>query len=183
MRLLVLVASLLFADLLSAQAPARTVYVVRHAEKVDNSRDPALSERGARRAMALADALANARIDGVVVTQFIRTRDTAAPTSDAHSVQPVVVAAGGGSVAHHAAAVADAVRSLDAGSVLVVGHSNTVPAIVAALGGPGMPDICDSQYSNLFVLVIPAVGEVTTAHVRFGEPDPDDPGCAGMSHG
>lgn len=179
MRLLLLVASLLYADVLFAQSPARTVYVVRHAEKADNSRDPELSERGAQRARALADALANAGIDGVVVTQFIRTRDTAAPTSEAHSVKPVIVAAGGASVREHAGAVADAVRSLDATAILVVGHSNTVPSIVAALGGPEMPEICDSQYSNLFVLVIAASGDATTAHARFGEPDPADPACSG----
>lgn len=178
MRLLLIVALLLYADVLSAQAATRTVFVVRHAEKVDNSRDPALSERGSERARALGDALAGAGLEGVVVTQFIRTMETARPAAEAHSLEPVVVAAGGASMSDHAAAVATTVRSLDADAVLVVGHSNTVPAIVAALGGPQMAELCDSQYANLFILVVPESGETKTAHVRFGQPDPEDPSCS-----
>lgn len=165
-----------------AQAPTRTVYVVRHAEKVDDSRDPALSERGAARARALGAALADAGLDAVIVTQFVRTLETARPAAEAAGVTPVVVAAGGAPIAVHAREVADSVRARPVGSVvLVVGHSNTVPAIVAALGGPRMPDICDSQYGNIFVLTVPDSGVTRTARLTFGPPDPDDAACNEMT--
>jgi len=56
-----------------------------------------------------------------------------------------------GGAATHIAAVAKAVQQAK-GVVLVVGHSNTVPAIIKALGGPTLPDICDANYSYFFVL-------------------------------
>ena len=56
--------------------------------------------------------------------------------------------------------------------VLVVGHSNTIPAIIAALGGPRVPDICESVYANLFMLV-PGAGEVRLVRSRYGAADPE----------
>jgi len=171
MRLLLAFVICLVPFTVNAQSPSRTVFVVRHAEKADNSRDPQLSERGQERAQALAAALEHTGVDAVFVTQFVRTGATAAPSAMAAGVQPVVLAATG-PVPGHAAEIADAVRARLAGEViLVVGHSNTVPAIVAALGGPEMQDICDAEYSNLFVLVVPNEGPTSTAHVRFGQPD------------
>ena len=79
----------------------------------------------------------------------------------------------------HVAGVAQAVRARR-GGVLVVGHSNTVPAVIRALGGPAMPEICDAQYANLYVLVL-APGEPTRlARTRFGAVDPADAACDTM---
>lgn len=49
---------------------------------------------------------------------------------------------------------ADAVRRHAGRTVLMVGHGNTIPAIITALGGPKLADLCDAQYSMLFTLVI-----------------------------
>ena len=67
---------------ISAAAPA-TIIVVRHAEKVDDSRDPALSEAGAKRAEALAEMLEHAGLDAVYASQYQRTRLTAMPAAEA----------------------------------------------------------------------------------------------------
>ncbi|MBL8112831.1 MAG: histidine phosphatase family protein [Acidobacteria bacterium] len=156
---------------------ARTVIVVRHAEKVDESKDPPLSAAGQARAEALATALANARIDAVVTTQLQRTKLTAAPLVKSRSLTPIVVDATADAKAH-AKAVAAAVLARPAGeAILVVGHSNTVPAIVAALGGPEGLAICDHEYTSLFVLTIPASGPVRVIRGTFGAPDP--PGTDG----
>ncbi len=152
---------------------ARTVIVVRHAEKVDESKDPLLSAAGQARAEALALALANARIDAIFTTQLQRTRLTAAPLAKSRGLTPIVVDATADAKAH-AKAVAVAVLARPAGeAILVVGHSNTVPAIVAALGGPEGLAICDNEYTSLFVLTIPASGPVRVIrrHVR-APPDP-----------
>ena len=131
-----------------------------------------LTEAGEARASALAAALADANVQAVITTQLARTRDTGRPVAEARHVTPEVVSAGG---AGHAQAVADAVRRHAGQTVLVVGHSNTVPAIVAALGGPKMPDICDSQYSSLYTLVLDGTS-VRLVRGSYGaaSPDPTD---------
>jgi len=78
--------------------------------------------------------------------------------------------------------VARVVRERHAGeTVLVVGHSNSVPAIIAALGGPKLPELCDAEYSRLFVLVIDGSGPARLTRASYGAPDaPDAAGCAAM---
>ena len=138
----------------SAVTRATVVLLVRHGEKAAApAGDPALSEGGAERARALADALGASGVSAIVVTPLIRTRATAQPLADRLGLTPEAVPLDGG-VEGHARAVAAAVRRHAGEAVLVVGHSNTVPAIIAALGGPAGPDICDAEYSNLFVLVL-----------------------------
>jgi phosphohistidine phosphatase SixA len=148
------------------------VLLVRHAEKAAGpAGDPALSEAGTRRAAALAAALENAGVTAIVTTQLRRTKETAAPLAAKLGLTPEVVPAGGDADAH-AAAVAAAVRRHAGGVVLVVGHSNTVPAIAAALGAPRLPDFCEALYANFFTLV-PGEGKSRLVLSRYGAADPD----------
>jgi len=71
-------------------------------------------------------------------------------------------------------AVADAVMKHAGKTVLVVGHSNTVAAIVAALGGPKMTDLCDTQYSLLITMVIDG-HTVRVIRSSYGIATPDTP--------
>ena len=171
-RFLILILTLAASVVTVAAADhPQIVVLVRHAEKADApAGDVALNETGQARAEELAMALAEARLDTIVTTQFRRTRDTAAPISRALKLTPVVVQAGADS-ASHAKAVASAVRSAGR-SVLVVGHSNTVPAIIAALGGPAMDELCDSEYSNLFTLALVPGQPTRLVHGHYGAPDP-----------
>jgi len=137
-----------------AQSAPTMVIVVRHAEKgTTPASDPPLTEAGTTRAKALAAALTDANLQAVITTQLLRTKDTARPTADARGLTMETVQVSG-AVADHAKAVAEAVRKHAGQTILVVGHSNTVTQIIAALGGPKMPDLCDSQYSNLYTLVL-----------------------------
>ena len=79
----------------------------------------------------------------------------------------------------HVQAVADAVTARPKGeAVLVVGHSNTIPAIVHALGGPALPDLCESEYDQLFILSFDGGASPKLVRARFGAPDdPDAPPC------
>lgn len=165
-----------------ATAQPFTVILVRHAERAAApAGDPILTEAGTLRALDLAAALANARVSSIVTTQFQRTQLTAKPLADSLHLTPFVVRAGGPTQAH-VDSVAAAVRRRPAGDVvLVVGHSNTIPVIIRALGGPVMPDLCDSQYSMLFVLELPAIGAPRLIRAKYGAPDPPDSGgCARM---
>lgn len=156
----------------SPGAPALVV-LVRHAEKAaEPADDPPLSAAGTVRAKELAAALAEAKVSAVITTQLRRTRDTAAPLVQALGLTPEVVEAKRGEGAAHIEAVVAAVRRHPGEVVLVVGHSNTIPAIVGALGGPKLPDLCDGSFSDLFVL-LPAAGGAPARLVRsrFGAAD------------
>jgi broad specificity phosphatase PhoE len=148
----------------TALAQSSTVILVRHAEKVDDSADPVLSDAGNARAAALADALADAGVTAILTTQFQRTRRTAAPLGEHIGIAPLVVAAAGRS---HVDDVAAKVREHAPGTILVVGHSNTVPAIIRALGGPDVGEITDSSYDDLFILTLDENG-TRLIRTRYG---------------
>ena len=139
------------------------VVLVRHAEKVDDSRDPDLSAEGLARSAQLAEMLEDLEFDHVWSTDFERTRDTAAPTAQGATLttelyDPADLA----SVAAHLTNIG--------GRHLVVGHSNTTPQLVAALGGdPGTP-IDDAEYDRLYVVTVGSNGTATTVLLRFGVP-------------
>ena len=165
-RLLIAAALSLLA---TGSAMAQTVILVRHAEKVDTSADPLLSEAGQARAGALAVVLADARPDHVFTSPLQRTRLTAGPSAEFHSVVIEPVGFDGGTPAH-VDAVAARIRALpDTAVVLVVGHSNTIPLIARALGYTAAADMADCEYDRLTVLDLN--GDHTSAVVgRYGAP-------------
>lgn len=127
-----------------------TYYVVRHAEKAapgpNMTSDVPLSESGAARAQALKTLLQDKKIREIYSTNTIRTTSTAKPLSDAISV-PVQVYAPGDT------AFVSRIKSGSKGSVLIVGHSNTVDDIVNGfVGRTAVQDLPDSEYSKLFVI-------------------------------
>jgi broad specificity phosphatase PhoE len=158
------------------------VVLVRHAEKASEpASDPPLTEPGAARAAALLDALKDARVAAVITTQYERTRATAAPVAAAAGLTPIIVRAGG-TVDEHAHEVAQAVRARPSGeTVLIVGHSNTVPAIIAALGGPRLPDLCDGEYDDLFLLTLPERGTPRMIRASYGKPNAPGSECRGAA--
>jgi broad specificity phosphatase PhoE len=145
-------AAALVATLAGLSVPAasaqKAVFVVRHGEKVDESVDPLLSAKGQARAQTLARHLRGAGIKAIFVTQYKRTALTAAPLAAALGLKPVMVPAG------DAPALVDHIRKhYPEDVVLVVGHSNTVPAILERLGHPDPVTIGDDEFDNLFVTV------------------------------
>ncbi|MDQ8153663.1 MAG: histidine phosphatase family protein [Gemmatimonadota bacterium] len=152
----------------------KLVFIVRHAEKASaTDPDPSLSEAGAARAAALAAALRDAQITDVLVTPRKRTHETVAPTAAARTLTAHVVGFGA-STPEHVAAVAAAVRATPGNAVLVAGHSNTVTLIVAALGGPRLPELCDAEYANLFIVRLPVRGAPSLVRASYGASDPVD---------
>lgn len=169
----------------SADPPAgpgvTTVYLVRHAEKstaVPTDPDPDITNAGKQRAKALATRFGASGVTGIIVTQFKRTLETAQPLASAIGVAPEMIPAG---AKDHADSVAAAVLRHRGGKILVVGHSNTIAPIIVALGGPHMPNLCDSQYSELFVMYIPVSGRVELTRQHYGARDPaPDQACQEM---
>jgi broad specificity phosphatase PhoE len=162
MRRRTVLALLIWAGLtpaLRAQQPATVVYLVRHAEKADDSRDPALSPAGVVRAERLARMLVDAGITQVWSTDFQRTRATAGPI--AAQLGLTIAIYDGAKLAE----LAEQLRSTP-GRHLVVGHSNTTPALVRLLGAdPGTP-IADTEYDRFYVVTL-APGSATGVLLRF----------------
>lgn len=157
------------------------VLVVRHAEKAGPSGDVPLSAAGEARAQALVAIGKDAGVSAIITTQFQRTRQTAAPLAAALGLTPEVIDVKGG-VAEHVQGIATAIRTRFAGrTVLVVGHSNTVPAIVGALGGPKLPDLCDDLYDDLFTVVVSAEGTARLVHAKYGAPSTAGAACPAMA--
>lgn len=145
--------------------------LVRHAEKLGGS-DPGLTEDGQARANALADVLANAGVDRIVSSQFRRTQDTAAPLADRLGLEVETRALDLSDAAGSSAAIALELAATHAGqTILMVGHSNTIPRIASALTGVPMDDLDERDYDNLFVVIRDAsTGQLIRA--RFGATDP-----------
>lgn len=155
--------------LFSVGAGAQTIILVRHAEKADAPKDdPALSEAGQRRAEALASALKDGKVTAVYTSQLRRTQETAAPLAKAAGVTPKVLTIARGGMADHVAEAVRLAREKPDGVVVIVGHSNTVPAIARALGA-NVADMPECEYSRL-VTVLPG-SLVRTIIARYGEPD------------
>jgi len=130
------------------------VILVRHAEKgTEPPADPPLTPAGSQRAQDLVTALADVGVTAIITSDRRRTRETAAPTAKARHLEPVEIGRPDGSLARHVAAVVTEVRRHPGGVVLVVGHTDTLPEIVAALGGPSIGAIPDAEFGNLFMLV------------------------------
>lgn len=147
-----------------------TVYLVRHAEKTDSRElDPSISARGQERAKALATRLGAAGLTAIVTTQFKRTQETAEPLAAAIGVTPEVINAGRAGDTDSAVA---AVFRRRGEKVLIVGHSLTIPGIIEALGGPKLSNICENQYSDLFIVFLPPSGASQLVRQHYGRRDP-----------
>lgn len=168
MKRLLLAAALSLAAALPAMA--QTVVIVRHAEKADASADPLLSEAGQARAQALAAELNDSHPSIILTSPLQRTILTAAPTAAYHSVTSEAVPLDGGVQAHLAAILARVEAAPDDATILIVGHSNTVPLIARALGYADAADMPECEYDRLTTLHLMGEGRAHGMVSRYGEP-------------
>lgn len=146
-----------------------TVIFTRHAEKAATPpKDPPLTEAGKQRAEALASMLADSGVEAIYTSELQRTQQTAAPLAARVHVTPTVLPA------KDTAALVQAIRARHSGVFVVVGHSNTLPDIISALGGPKV-EIADSQYDNLFVLTV-GPSESSLLRLHYGDSSPVNAG-------
>lgn len=131
----------------SAVEAGPTVFLVRHAEKENNTDDSDISAAGRARAEALGRILKDAGITAIYATEFKRTQQTAAPLADALKVKITPIPA------NEKERLLSAVRQ-QSGNVLVVGHTNTVPDLIKALQIATPVSISETEYNNLFVVIL-----------------------------
>jgi broad specificity phosphatase PhoE len=172
----ILIASLLvlaaFTFVPVAAGEATTVIVVRHAEKMTDSSDPSLSMDGKVRAATLGQMLADVELSAILSTPFKRTTGTVAGIAKARGLEVTITPIDDG-LAKHVEDIARRIKEDHAGgAVLVVGHSNTVPAIVGALGIDGVSELTEKDYDDLFVVNIDESGVAHLMHLHYGEVSP-----------
>jgi broad specificity phosphatase PhoE len=148
-----------------------TIIFVRHAEKADSPpEDPDLSEQGEQRVAELTrqlvDADVVAGIDAIYSTPYRRTMETARPLSEVLNL-PI-----NRYDPDDNEAVLETILKTHKGKIiLVVGHSDTIPGLIADLGASKkVPPIDDMEYDNIYVISIPWFGKTKTIRLRYGEP-------------
>ncbi len=152
-----------------------TVYLVRHAERADEPRqDPPLTEKGTARAQELARILGNSNIKAIITSQFSRTKLTADPLAKQANVvvtsitlslspsNPRMISE------QSTAEVTNKILERGGESVLVVGHSNSIPDVIKKLGGDVSPAIDEKRFDDLFVVTVYAKGKAKVAHMKYG---------------
>lgn len=122
-----------------------SIYVMRHLNTPAGERDPDLLAEGRRTASLLVGWFEreHARPVAIYVSDYKRTRQTAAPLAARLGLIPIVYdpADTPGLIARVRAA---------RGPVLIVGHSNTVPDIVAALGGTRPAPLVHEDFGDIW---------------------------------
>ncbi|WLI89310.1 phosphoglycerate mutase family protein [Massilia sp. R2A-15] len=155
MAMHLLLAAALAQPMLVLAEPAQ-IYLVRHGEKQAAGKDPELTAQGKARAQNVATMLRKAGVEAVFSSQTTRTIQTAQPMAQAAGVEVQTYDPS------KPEAMVARVKALKGGAVLVVGHSNTVPALVRMFGGVPGTDIADDEFDRVYQLHVGADGKVTT---------------------
>lgn len=157
----ILIAFTLLLSLASTSAWSfQTVFVVRHAEKVDESKDPALSSQGQKRAQDLARLLRDADIKHIFVTEYQRTQMTAAPLAASLQLTPKQYAA------KESSALAPLVQQENS-NVLIVGHSNTLIDILKSFGIQNAKPVADDEFDRLVIVHLNKSGSPSYTVLRY----------------
>jgi probable phosphoglycerate mutase len=159
-----LAVTLLLVGIADSAFGQTAIFLVRHAEKATEANEASvpLSVAGRARAERLAELLANAGITGIYATEPDRARQTAEPLARARKLDIRGYSPRDAEGKSAPRLVVDRIKKdAPTGTVLVVGHSNTVPEILAALGHAEKVEIPSSQFDDLF-LVVPREGASPT---------------------
>lgn len=148
----------------------KTIVVVRHAEAEPESAGPQrqLTSDGEKRAQELARVLGEQPLAAVYATQYARTRLTAEPVARASGARVVTLDDTPKTIA--------AVEAAPWGSTtVVVGHSNTVPQIVAGLTHQPFPANLPVTHDRMWLVTVARDGSVAAVRIRYGAPDAAPP--------
>lgn len=133
-----------------------TIVLVRHANR-DAAGADALSPAGKARAAVLKGMFADAGVTAIFTSQFARTRQTAAPLAAVTGVPAREISPDLG--------IARDQMLSGGGLVVVIGHSDSVPELIGALGGPTDITIGEVEFDRIF-MVTPR-DEVSTLAFRY----------------
>jgi len=146
----------------SVQADDQTIYLIRHAEKVqDGSRDPALTPLGHVRAATYAKYFADKGIEVVYSSNYIRNLDTVGPFAKASGLSIKIYDPS--DLSNIAKIVIDGDQT-----ALVAGHSNTTAELANILTGGSHETLDDRHYDRVYIITMSEDGtsSVTIEHVE-----------------
>ena len=132
-----------------------TIIFVRHSEKELNAGDdPGLSDAGWRRTVELTrqlvDADVVAGIDAIYATSFMRAQETGKPLAEALNL-PI----NSYDEADRESVLETILRNHKGKIILVIGHSDTLPELIANLGASKkVPPINEFEYDNIYIISI-----------------------------
>jgi broad specificity phosphatase PhoE len=165
----ILGAVVVFGYYATFRRPVTTVILIRHAEKIidPNNPDVDLSDAGYARAKEIAREFGDTGINAIYATQYRRTQETVKPLSDKTGVPISIVNS------KNTTDLLAQIRAEHSGqTIFIAGHNNTVPEIVAALGGPQYPTIPETEYDNLFIVTVYRTGKARVVKMKYGNPGP-----------
>jgi phosphohistidine phosphatase SixA len=153
--------ALLLCQMATAQQNVRTVFLVRHAEKASTAADAPLGPDGEKRAQCLAGMLKDAGIKQIYVTDVLRTQQTAAPLAQALKIKPTILPA------KDSNGLIKNLAYSGGGNILVVGHSDTIPFVIARLQGGTVAPIGENEYDRMFVMTIAEAAGMPAATLHY----------------
>jgi 2,3-bisphosphoglycerate-dependent phosphoglycerate mutase len=143
----------------------QTFYIVRHAEKNGNTDEAGLTAAGIERAVELERYLADKKLDTVFTSNIRRTILTGLSVALPQSLPQIPLKQAPQNELDNFIARIKNIRSTK--NILVVGHTNTMPAIVQALSGESIPAIPEHEYNNMYIITIKGK-EKTLVHTTYG---------------
>ncbi|MDI5894702.1 phosphoglycerate mutase family protein [Flavobacterium algoritolerans] len=148
MKKYLLIIALFVLQISFGQQSTTTYYFIRHAEKVDNSQNPDLSEIGLERANLWNKIFSEVGFDEIYSTDYKRTIQTANPTAAAKKIQIKLY--------NPKTTAIDSFKKETLGKkVLIVGHSNTTPNFVNQIINQKIyADIEDTTFGNLYIVTV-----------------------------
>lgn len=144
-------------------ADAVTFFIVRHADKTDAQYDPPLSEAGYTRAKRLAEILSGVPVALSTSTNFVRTTETANPFVSKNRGEISVYDPD--NMTDH---FEEILKTKKGQNVFVVGHSNSVPALLNLFKGKEVyNDIPETEYDNLYIATVKKMGNAKVMELKY----------------
>ena len=140
------------------------IFILRHTEKADDSEDPDLSVQGIERAKYWKKVLQHTEIDHVYTTDFKRNIETALLISDNNSVKPELYYPMSFDVQKF-------LKLIKGKTVLIIGHSNTIPDMVNRLINENKyPPMSHTNYNILYLVTINENGDSSSSMLHIETP-------------
>ncbi|MFZ9363568.1 MAG: SixA phosphatase family protein, partial [Arenimonas sp.] len=115
--------------------------------------DPPLSAAGEQRAMILAGRLANANPAAIYTSQYQRTQLTAKRLAQAIGIGITVVPIDKANAGEIPQQLRERICAQPANtSAVIIGHSNTIPAIAEAWTAESVRPIADDEYNRILII-------------------------------
>ena len=142
-----------------------TIILIRHGERnapTPTNPDPHLNAAGKARAKELIHIFGQSGIKAIYRSHFARSKETAQPLANHLGLSAIEM--------DEALQIKNDILANHTGqTVLVIGHSDTVPDIINRLGGANLPIINDSEFDNLFVVKVFGPGRTSMTRLKYGD--------------